>query len=268
MPRHVLMRVWARTFPKGSISSRCAGDGTAKHAKFPSKPAKFFSKIASSVQDANLRIGGFCSMFVQRVRISWVLFVAVCFFLAREADAQPIAVPRVEVQRPVTINVPRVQVQKPVSINVPRVQVPSVSVQPVRPATLPPIAPNGQPYNIPYPLTPTPANEAWARQQQANHQLENIQAEASLTARKALQSKSRTTILFKPTSQNRYNIQFSNDQVQALQSTLRRLGYYPGAVDGIFGPETEHAVQSYQSANQLPSTGQPDQILMTRLGIL
>jgi Putative peptidoglycan binding domain len=200
-------------------------------------------------------------MFGQRVSVSRVLFIAVYCFLGWEADAQV---------KPVQIAVPRVEVQKPVTINVPRVQVPAVSVQPVQPTTLPPIAPNGQPYNLPYPLTPTPANELWARQQQrqANHQLENIQAEASLTARKALQSKSRTEILFKPTSRNRYNIQFSNDQVQALQSTLRRLGYYPGPVDGIFGPETEHAVRSYQSANQLPQTGQPDQILMTRLGIL
>jgi hypothetical protein len=150
------------------------------------------------------------------------------------------------------------------------VQVPSASVQPVQPTTLPPVAPNGQLYGVPYPLTPTPANELWARQQQqkANQQLANIQAEASLTARRGLQPKSRTTILFQPTSRNRYNIQFSNDQVQALQSTLRRLGYYPGPVDGIFGPETQHAVQTYQSANQLPPTGQLDQILMTRLGIL
>ena len=200
-------------------------------------------------------------MFVQRVSISGALFVVVCFFLAREADAQV---------KPVQIAVPRVEVQKPVTIKVPRVQVPSVSVQPVQPTTLPPVAPNGQLYGVPYPLTPTPANELWARQQQqqANQQLANIQAEASLTARKGLQSKNRTTILFKPTSRNRYNIQFSNDQVQALQSTLRRLGYYPGPVDGFFGPETQHAVQSYQSANQLPPTGQPDQILMTRLGIL
>ena len=200
-------------------------------------------------------------MFAQRVSISGALFGAVCCFLAREADAQV---------KPVQIVVPRVEVQKPVTINVPRVQVPSVSVQPVQPTTLPPVAPNGQLYGVPYPLAPTPANELWARQQQqqANQQLANIQAEASLAARKGLQPKSRTTILFKPTSRNRYNIQFSNDQVQALQSTLRRLGYYPGPVDGIFGPETQHAVQSYQSANQLPPTGQPDQILMTRLGIL
>jgi hypothetical protein len=200
-------------------------------------------------------------MFAQRVSVSGVLLVAVCCFLAREADAQV---------KPVQIVVPKAEVQKPVTINVPRVHVPSVSVQPVQPTTLPPAAPNGQLYGVPYPLTPTPANELWARQQQqqANHQLENIQAEASRTAKKALQSKSQTTILFKPTSRNRYNIQFSNDQVQALQSTLRRLGYYPGPVDGIFGPETQHAVQSYQSANQLPPTGQLDQILMTRLGIL
>ena len=200
-------------------------------------------------------------MFAQRVSISGALFVTVCFFLAKEADAQV---------KPVQIVIPRVEVQKPVTINLPRVQVPSVSVQPVQPTTLPPVAPNGQLYGVPYPLAPTPANELWARQQQqqANQRLANIQAEASLAARKGLQPKSRTTILFKPTSPNRYNIQFSNDQVQALQSTLRRLGYYPGPVDGIFGPETQHAIQSYQSANQLPPTGQIDQILMTRLGVL
>jgi peptidoglycan hydrolase-like protein with peptidoglycan-binding domain len=98
--------------------------------------------------------------------------------------------------------------------------------------------------------------------------LDRIQASASLAARQGLQTNSKTTILSKPTSLNRYNIQFSNDQVQAVQSTLRRLGYYPGQVDGIFGPETQRAVQSYQSANQLPPTGQPDRTVLTRLGIL
>src|SRR6516165_6773884 len=101
------------------------------------KPAKFSSKIASSVQGANLRLGGFCTMFAQRVSISGVLLVAVCSFLARAADGQV---------KPVQIVVPRVEVQRPVAIPVPRVQVPSASVQPVQPTTLPPVAPNGQLY--------------------------------------------------------------------------------------------------------------------------
>src|ERR1700730_7314496 len=195
-------------------------------------------------------------LLVKMFRVPTILLVATFCFLATKAGAQvhPIVVPKIEAQKPVTLNLPRVQA-------------PAISIRPIQAPVQPLIGANGVPSNLPFPLTRTPANDEWVRQQ-SNHNLDRIQASASLAARQGLQTNSKTTILSKPTSLNRYNIQFSNDQVQAVQSTLRRLGYYPGQVDGIFGPETQRAVQSYQSANQLPPTGQPDRTVLTRLGIL
>ena len=44
----------------------------------------------------------------------------------------------------------------------------------------------------------------------------------------------------------------------ALQQDLADAGYYQGAVDGIYGPETVAAVQALQEANGLPVTGTVD----------
>jgi len=50
------------------------------------------------------------------------------------------------------------------------------------------------------------------------------------------------------------------DQVRGLQLQLRRLGFAPGPVDGIFGPLTEQAVRQFQQSMGLPSTGLVDQV--------
>lgn len=44
----------------------------------------------------------------------------------------------------------------------------------------------------------------------------------------------------------------------ALQQSLTEAGYYAGAVDGVYGPETVAAVEALQSANGLPVTGTVD----------
>lgn len=44
----------------------------------------------------------------------------------------------------------------------------------------------------------------------------------------------------------------------ALQQDLAETGYYAGAVDGVYGPETVGAVESLQEANGLPITGTMD----------
>ena len=44
----------------------------------------------------------------------------------------------------------------------------------------------------------------------------------------------------------------------ALQQSLTDAGYYAGAVDGVYGPETVAAVEALQTANGLPVTGTVD----------
>jgi peptidoglycan hydrolase-like protein with peptidoglycan-binding domain len=44
----------------------------------------------------------------------------------------------------------------------------------------------------------------------------------------------------------------------ALQQSLKDAGYYGGAVDGIYGPETVAAVEALQKAHELPVTGAVD----------
>ena len=45
------------------------------------------------------------------------------------------------------------------------------------------------------------------------------------------------------------------DAVKTMQSKLKRWGYYDGAVDGIFGKQTEAAVKKFQKANGLTADG-------------
>lgn len=44
-------------------------------------------------------------------------------------------------------------------------------------------------------------------------------------------------------------------EVRALQRSLVRLGYLPGAIDGSYGPKTEHALEAFQSASRLATDG-------------
>ena len=44
-------------------------------------------------------------------------------------------------------------------------------------------------------------------------------------------------------------------EVELLQSVLQSLGYYNGAIDGIFGFQTFTAVQNFQKANNLSADG-------------
>jgi len=47
-------------------------------------------------------------------------------------------------------------------------------------------------------------------------------------------------------------------QVKSLQTTLAALGYYTGAVDGIYGRKTANAVKAYQKAHSIRQTGKMD----------
>lgn len=50
-------------------------------------------------------------------------------------------------------------------------------------------------------------------------------------------------------------VQRSDDLVLAVQSALRRVGYYSGSLDGMAGPQTEAAIAAFEAANGLPQTG-------------
>ncbi len=53
--------------------------------------------------------------------------------------------------------------------------------------------------------------------------------------------------------------QAASAYTSALQQDLADAGYYTGAVDGVYGPQTVGAVEALQEANGLPVTGTVDQ---------
>lgn len=59
-----------------------------------------------------------------------------------------------------------------------------------------------------------------------------------------------------------------DDQVFVLQHGLQELGYYSGAVDGLLGPQTRKAIESFQREFDLEVTGEvtPDLIYMVGFG--
>ncbi|MBV8814185.1 MAG: peptidoglycan-binding protein [Verrucomicrobia bacterium] len=65
------------------------------------------------------------------------------------------------------------------------------------------------------------------------------------------------------TAANGYTVR----QVRQVQQALRRLGYYSGAVDGSFGPNTQNAVETYQLRTGEPVTGTLTVGVLSRLGV-
>lgn len=55
--------------------------------------------------------------------------------------------------------------------------------------------------------------------------------------------------------------------VQAVQAHLHAAGAYSGAVDGVWGPDSEAALQRFQAARQLQATGQLNQATVSALGL-
>jgi peptidoglycan hydrolase-like protein with peptidoglycan-binding domain len=52
-----------------------------------------------------------------------------------------------------------------------------------------------------------------------------------------------------------HEVRQSDDLVLAVQTALRRVGYYSGSLDGLTGPQTEAAILAFEEANGLPQTG-------------
>lgn len=57
----------------------------------------------------------------------------------------------------------------------------------------------------------------------------------------------------------------SEAEVRAAQEALARLGFYPGPIDGIFGPKTRAAVTKYQADVGLPPDGEVSPDLVAQL---
>jgi len=58
-----------------------------------------------------------------------------------------------------------------------------------------------------------------------------------------------------------------SDQIRMVQKRLQEENVYPGAVDGMFGPQTQKALVAYQAKHGLPTTGQLDEATRKALGI-
>jgi peptidoglycan hydrolase-like protein with peptidoglycan-binding domain len=57
----------------------------------------------------------------------------------------------------------------------------------------------------------------------------------------------------------------NSDLIRRTQSDLKVAGYYAGDIDGVWGPETELAVTTFQNIQALPVTGQIDNATLGRL---
>jgi len=55
--------------------------------------------------------------------------------------------------------------------------------------------------------------------------------------------------------------------VQSVQDKLRQAGTYAGRIDGIWGADSQAALERYQQANQLQVTGQLNQATAATLGL-
>ena len=59
----------------------------------------------------------------------------------------------------------------------------------------------------------------------------------------------------------------SGELVREMQRRLKEWGYYDGAVDGVFGGETEEAVEEFQRVNGLEVDGRVGPATLTALGL-
>jgi hypothetical protein len=62
-------------------------------------------------------------------------------------------------------------------------------------------------------------------------------------------------------------VTYARPMVASAQERLARLGYYPGPIDGDFGPITSRAIRSYQMDYGLPVTGRLDSRTRASLGM-
>ncbi|HEV3392094.1 MAG TPA: peptidoglycan-binding domain-containing protein [Chthoniobacterales bacterium] len=69
-----------------------------------------------------------------------------------------------------------------------------------------------------------------------------------------------------PTYQN-YSAQQTDPTISTVQNDLAQLGYYSGAVDGVFGADTRTALTRYQIDRHLEVTGSLTNETLQSLGL-
>jgi hypothetical protein len=128
------------------------------------------------------------------------------------------------------------------------------------------------PSHLPSTLTPNPANDAMVRNNawtSYNTSLHQIPTAPNPNRLAPPQQKliDQDQFIQRPNSAHRYNFQFSDNEIRSVQGALRRMGIYSGQTDGILGPDTQRAIETYQLQTRRPVTGQPDQSMNAALGI-
>jgi len=61
--------------------------------------------------------------------------------------------------------------------------------------------------------------------------------------------------------------ELTQGMVQKIQTKLQAQNTYTGSIDGIWGPQTQAAVRSYQQAHGLTASGQMDSATMTSMNM-
>jgi peptidoglycan hydrolase-like protein with peptidoglycan-binding domain len=59
----------------------------------------------------------------------------------------------------------------------------------------------------------------------------------------------------------------SPDVVRNVQGRLRALGFYPGQIDGIWGPSMQSAIERFQQSRGLQATGQLNPVTVGAMGL-
>ena len=59
--------------------------------------------------------------------------------------------------------------------------------------------------------------------------------------------------------------QYNHQLVANIQQQLNRLGYEIGAVDGLYGKGTRHAIERFQTAQNLIVNGTPTKLLLSQM---
>jgi peptidoglycan hydrolase-like protein with peptidoglycan-binding domain len=93
--------------------------------------------------------------------------------------------------------------------------------------------------------------------------VERFQASRGLTVTDRLDEPTRTALLAPPSAPVAMT---HPTDVRTVQNRLRQLGYYNGPADGVWGPETQVAVERFQRSRGLP-VGQVNHATVNAMGI-